>query len=292
MLSAALAATGAWRGSRVAKWQAYWPVPLMAFAIALAARDLGLMFGSGLSDFPLSSLLLGIWAGLIVTLVGAIEIWTCRRGGSDGQRLVAATALIASGSTLLLYSAGSPAENRAPTLASGLLILLSGVLLATLRSMARPAPLLNLLWAGALMAGALVHRPAHPPDTLAEAGYEMELVLSALRRAGARVVPTEAPAGITSFARGSVRTFRVDGNDVQIYLIAHDQDATPDVHLSPRAVVPPPIQGIPHLHAGPHILVLCITADPRFARQLARIVHHLGGYRRRGSFGLASARLL
>src|SRR6266545_3810460 len=41
------------------------------------------------------------------------------------------------------------------------------------------------------------------------------------------VVP-EAPAGVPRFARGPVRTFRIDGNEVQVYLIAHDDDSSPE----------------------------------------------------------------
>lgn len=282
-MSAALAATGAWRGSRVARWQAFWPVPLMAFAIGLAARDLALMLEPRGSELPFSSLALGVWAGVVVTLAGANEIAVIRRGGPDGRRLIAAALLVASGSALLLYHAETSSRSDAIGIASGLLILLSGVLLVMLRSMARPSPALHLLWPAALLAGALAHRLPGGTDGLAEAGREMDVVLVEMRRVGARVVPAEAPAGVPRFVRGPVRTFWIDGNEVQVYLIAHDDDASPEAHLSPRAAVPPPIGGVPHLHVGPHILVLCLTADSRFARQLDRIVQDLGGHRRRGS---------
>ena len=282
VMSAALAASGAWRRSPVAKWQIYWPVPLMAFALVLAARDLVLMHGPTEADLPFSSLALGVWAGLLVTVAGAIEIRSSRRRGAEGQRLVAASLLVAVGGTLLV------SQNDATGVASGLLTLLSGVLLAMVRSTARPGPALQLFWPIALLGGALTYRSPARPDALAEAAREMGIVLTQLRRAGARVVPMKAQASVPRFARGAVRSFRINGNEVQVYLVGHDDDASVEAHLFPRVWAPPTVGGVPHLHVGPHILVSCVTADPRFARQLDSIVQHLAGARRqRRSFALA-----
>ncbi len=79
---------------------------------------------------------------------------------------------------------------------------------------------------------------AVPVDMLAEARLEMCIVLAGLQRTGAQVLPVTDGAGAARFARGPVRTFRIDGNDVQIYLIAHDDDSSPEAHLSPRLAVP------------------------------------------------------
>ena len=284
-LSAALAVTGAWPASRLGRWRSYWPIPIMVLALVVGGRDIAALLGHPSPGIPVDSLVLGVWAAVVVTVVSVVEIGACRRGGADGRTLIAAAFLVAGGIALLLQEVGSGPAG----VASGALILLAGVLLATLRLLTTPAPALRVLWPAALLAGALAQPPSEAADPLAEARQEMGIVLAGLERTGARVVPAEAPAGVPRFARGPVRTFRIDGNEVQVYLIAHDDDSSPEAHLSPRLAVPPPTGGIPHLHVGPHILVVCVTADPRFARQLDRIVHDLGDHRLRGSALVMSA---
>lgn len=285
VLSAALALTGAWPTSRLARWHPYWPVPIMGLALVVGGRDVAVLLGYMPPEIPVFSLVLGVWAAVVVTVVGVVEIGACRRGGADGRIHVAAALLVAGGIALLLHELRlAPADDTAGV-ASGVLILLAGVLLAALRLLATPAPALRVLWPTALLAGVLVLPPSEPEDPLAEARQEMGIVLAGVARMGARVVRLEEAADSPRFARGPVRAFRIDGNDVQIYLIAHDDDSSPEIHLSPRLRVPPPIGGVSHLHVGPHILVVCITTDPRFARQLDRIVRDLGGHGRRESIG-------
>ena len=285
-LSAALALTGAWPASRLARWHSYWPVPIMALAVMVVGRDVAALLDHPPPGISVYSLALGVWAAVLAIGVSVVEIGACRRGGADGRMLVAAALLVASGIALLLQEVGSAPTDHTAGVASGVLILLAGVLLATLRSLATPAPALRVLWPAALLAGALAQPPSAAADPLAEARQEMGIVIDGLERAGARVEAVEAPASVPRFARGPVRTFRIDGNEVQVYLIAHDDDSSPELHLSPHLAVPPLIGGIPHLHVGPHIVVVCVTADPRFARQLDRIVHDLGDHRPRWSSAL------
>ena len=285
-LSAALAVTGAWPASRLARWRSYWPVPIMTLAVMIGVRDVAALLGHPALGIPVYSLVLGVWAAVVVTVVGVVEIGACRRGGADERLLVAAALLIAGGIALLLPEVRSATADETVGVVSGVLILLAGVLLATLRLLATPAPALRVLWPAALLAGALAQPPSEAADPLAEAQQEMGIVLAGLERAGARVVAVETPAGVPRFARGPVRTFRIDGNEVQVYLIAHDDDSSPEAHLSPRLALPPAIGSVPHLHVGPHIIVVCVTTDPGFARQLDRIVHDLGDHRLRGSSAL------
>ena len=205
-----------------------------------------------------------------------MEVSAGRRGGPAGRRLIAAALLVASGATLLLYQTSALSSPNPAGVASGILILVAGVLLAVARSGARTVPALHLLWPAAMLAGALTYQ-CPPPDALVDARRELSLVLTALVREGAKVIEVKMPPGAPHFVRGPVRTFSVDRNEVQVYLVAHDDDLRPEAHLFPRAQVPPPIEGVSHLHSGPHILVVCITADPGFVRQLDRIVHDLGG---------------
>ncbi|MEO6057947.1 MAG: hypothetical protein ABIQ49_14030 [Gemmatimonadales bacterium] len=286
VLSATLAVAGAWSAAGAGGWSAYWPAPFMVAATAIGARDLGSLLGGAPTDLPVSALMLGIWAAAVVDVVGLVEIRFWRRGGTEGQGLAAPALLLAGGIVLLLREVAS-APATAAGVASGILVLCAGILLTALRaSIGPPAPGLRLLWPAAWLAGALVAPNAAPVDPLAEARQEMDFVLAGLRGGGARILRAGDADGSARFARGTVRAFLIDGNDVQIYLIPHDDDSSPEAHLSPRLAVPPPIGGVPHLHVGPHILVVCITADPRFARQLDKLVHDLGGHRRRGTFAL------
>lgn len=226
-------------------------------ASVVGGRDLAMLVGGLPPDLPVPSAVLGIWTALVADIVGLAEIRESRRGGNDSRAFAAAALLVAVGIALLLTA---------------------------LRTAAKPAPVLRVLWPVALLAGAFAHRPPPITDPLAEARQEMQIVLSGLERTGARVLPVEAPAGAHRLAPAPVRMFRIEGNDVQVYLIAHNDDSGPEAHLSPRVDVPPPIRGVPHLHVGPHILVLCVTADPFFARQLDRLVHGLAGHRRLAAF--------
>ncbi|MEO7985820.1 MAG: hypothetical protein ABI766_04750 [Gemmatimonadales bacterium] len=286
VLSAALAAAGAWPAAGVGRWRAYWPAPFMVAATAIGASVLVSLLGGAPTDLPLSALMLGIWAAAVVDVVGLIEIRFSRRGGTEGQGLAAPALLLAGGIVLLLREVAS-APATAAGVASGVLVLCAGILLTALRvSMGLPRPALRVLWPAALLAGAVVTPRPVPVDMLAEARQEMDIVLAGLRRGGARILPARDVDGSARFARGPVRAFLIDGNDVQIYLIPHDDDSSPEAHLSPRLAVPPPIGGVPHLHIGPHILVVCITNDPGFVRLLDSLVHDLGGQRHPGTFAL------
>lgn len=284
--SAAFAALAGWPAARRGRWHAYWPVPVIAFALVVGGSDLLALLGWRPTDLTAPSLALGVWAAAVVTIAGVLEIDFCRRGAQDGRAFAAAALILAGGIAAMLHAAGSPPTGVA-TLIPGALVMVAGAGLAALRSLPAPAPALHFLWPAALLAGVFVTPVPVPRDPLAEARQEMEIVLAALRRAGTQVSPGTQTGGSSRFTPGPVHTFRADGNDVQIYLIAHDDDSGPEAHLSSRLAVPPPIGGVPHLHVGPHILVVCITPDPRFARQLDRLVHDLSDHRRQELFVFA-----
>jgi hypothetical protein len=273
-LSAALALTGAWPEARWSHLRCFWPVPLMALATFMGLLDLGALVGQVQSRLPATQLVLGIWAMAVVDFVGALEIRAASRGRSDWQALMAPAVLISVGLALLL-EAFRP-ENDSPEFAPGVFVLLAGLLLLALRSSTSPPRLLRYSWPLALLLG-IVAWPPSPVNPYAEAGQELELLLTRLRQSGASVVRVEAIQSTVRQPRTPVEEFRVDGNQVTVYLVGHDEHGAPDPHLSPRVAAPPSVAGVPHLHTGPHIIVVCITADPRFASQLDKLVQELSG---------------
>jgi len=289
VLSALVAVSGAWSGRRAGGWHAFWPVPLMAMATVMGLLDLRGLVGQGPAPVTATFLVLGIWAACVVDLVGALEIQVGLRGRSDWQALMAPAFLITVGVALLLQAVRRPEPgNLTSGGVPGVLVLSAGVLLLAGRSLVSFPPALRHLWPLALLLAA-VARPSATVDRYAEARQELGLVLAGLQRTGARVVRVDgtvrgrrSPAAVTP-----AETFRVGDNEVTVYLIGHDDHAGVEAHLSPRVAVPPPSAGVPHLHIAPHILVVCVTADPSFARQLDELVRDLGGRHSQGSVALA-----
>lgn len=288
VVSAALAATGAWPDRRIARCHAFWPVPFMLLAIALAVLDLaGLVTGQsfGLST---SSLVLGVWAASVVGYVGWVEIAAGRHARSDGRTLMAPAVLLATGVAMITSSLERWPDSQATIALPGFCVVAAGALLLTARALPSAPNSLRFGWPAALLLSAAVARePA--VDPLAESKQELAAVLGALRRDGAQVIAVHTIEAAQRAAGTPVEVFRVDGNEVRAYLLGHDDDTSPDAHLSPGVEVPPPIGGVPHLHVGKHILVVCVTADLRFARQLDRLVHDLDGHRRHQSLALVAS---
>jgi hypothetical protein len=253
----------------------------MALATFMGLLDLRALVGQVQSPLPGTQLVLGIWAMAVVDFVGALEIRTTRRGRSEWQALMAPAVLISVGLGLLLSTLRP--ENHSPGVASGVLVLLAGVLFLALRSSASPPRLLGYLWPAALMLGT-VARPASPVNPYVQARSELEILLTRLRQTGARVIRMEMVQSKERPPRTPVEEFWVDGNQVTVYLIGHDELGGPDPHLSPRVAAPPSTAGVPHLHTGPHIIVVCVTAEPRFATRLDKLVQELSGRRRQRAF--------
>lgn len=280
-LSAALALTGAWPEARWSHLRCFWPVPLMAVVTFMGLLDLGALVGQVPSRLPATQLALGIWAMAVVDFAGALEIRAARRGRSDWQALISPACLISVGLALLLSTLRP--EAHSPGVASGVFVLSAGVLLLALRSSASPPRLLRYLWPAALVLGTVVG-PASPVNPYGQGRAELELLLTRLRQSGASVVRVEAIQSTVRQPRTPVEEFRVDSNQVTVYLIGHDEHGGPDPHLSPRVAAPPSTAGVPHLHTGPHIIVVCVSADPRFARRLDKLVQELNGPHGRGAF--------
>jgi uncharacterized membrane protein len=246
----------------------------MLLGIVLAVVDLaGLVTGRshGLST---ASLVLGVWAGLVLSYVGWAEIAAAQRGSSDGRTLLAPAVLLALGLAMITASLERP-DSRASVVLPGFCVLAAGALLMTARSLPSAPNLLRFGWPAALLLGAVLVRESPVVDPLSESKRELAAVLEALQRAGARVTSAD---GVKRADRDSdlpVETFQIDGNEVRVYLVAHDGDLNTEVHLSPRVSVPPSTGGVSHLHVGSHILVVCITADRQFARRLDALVRRL-----------------
>lgn len=282
VVSAALAATGAWPGRRIARCHTFWPVPFMTLAIALVVVDLNSLVtgqsyvpsaapSSGLST---TSLVLGVWAGLVVGYVGWVEITAGQRGSSDGRTLMAPAVMLAIGLAMITASLDGSGSEAAIAL-PGICILAAGALLLAARSLPSPPNSMRFGWPVALLAGALLVREPPVVDQLVEPKRELAAVLEALQRGGARVTSVDSVARGDRDSGLPLETFRIDGNEVRIYLVAHDGDLNTEVHLSPRVPIPPSTGGVSHLHVGPHILVVCITADRQFARRLDAVVRRL-----------------
>ena len=281
-----LALAGAGRPRWVRRAHAYWPVPLMAFALFVGARDLAALLVPQHASLATPSLVLGVWAALVVNLVGWIEIGAARRGSTGPRALMGPALLVATGFTLLVDAARTGSDGRPLGLAAGLAVVLAGAVLATARMLPSPALALRVLWPAALLLAAVSGIDRCPPrDPLAEARRELAIVLTSWRREGREVVQVALPP--TSGIRAAqTEGFRVDGNDVRVYLIAHDDRSSPEAHRLPQLGIPPPTR-VPHLHVGPHLAVVCVTSDLRFAQRLDALVRGLSGPGRGRSTALA-----
>lgn len=282
LLSALVALTGGIPATRNHRWHALWPVPIMALAIGVGLRDLAGLLGFANVGLPPRLLVLGVWAAVVVCLSGAAEIRAGWRDDSGGGAFVAPAVLIAGGLALLARSLGDLRNGGPPEPAAflaALLVLTTGALLAVERLWPVHRGLVHTAWSIALVLGAVLGSlpPRRERDPFIEARQEIQGLEVAWRQLGLRVERTDSTT-FSGTAR-EVARYRVGVNDVYIYFIGHDTSSTGDVHLLPRFVVPPPTHGIPHLHRAPHILVLCVTSDWRFAAQLEEIVDALGAGR-------------
>lgn len=294
LLQLAVIAAGilALAGAVAARWvqraHAYWPVPLMAFALFVGARDLAALLVPQHASLPTPSLVLGVWAALIVNLVGWMEVGAARRGSAGARALMAPALLVATGFTLLAAAARTGSDGNLLGPAAGLSLVLAGAVLAAVRVLPTPALALRALWPAALLLGAvsgLYRRPLRDP--LAEARRELAIVLTSWQREGREVVQV-APPLTPGFHAAQTEGFRVDGNDVRVYLIAHDDRSSPEAPRLPQLGIPPPTRGVPHLHVGPHLAVVCVTSDLRFAQRLDALVRELSGPGRGRSTALAA----
>lgn len=273
VVSTALAATGAWPGRRIARCHAFWPVPFMLLAMALVVVDLTSLVTGQSYGLSTTSLVLGVWAGLVVGYVGWVEIAAGQRGSPDGRTLMAPALMLAIGLAMITASLEGPSSEAAIAL-PGLCILAAGALLMTARSLPSAPTLLRFGWPAALLLSAVLVREP-PVDPLAEPKRELAAVLQALQRGGARVTSVGSVERPHWDSGLPFEAFQIDGNEVRVYLVAHDGDLNTEVHLSPRVPIPPSTGGVSHLHVGSHILVVCVTADLRFARRLDALVRRL-----------------
>jgi hypothetical protein len=279
VLSAVLALTGAVPAIRRRRWHAFWPAPIMAFAIAVGLRDLIALMGGPSVGLSTSSLVLGVWAGVVAVIAGAMEMAVGWRGAVPERAFVAPALLVAGGIALCapLLAMREDGSLQLAGVLSGLLIIASGALLAAGRLWPTHQGIVRYAWPVALGLGAVSGiAPARPlPDRFAEAKAEIASLEAAWHQRGLRVARTDSGAlggGIALIVR-----YRVEASDVYVYVIAHDTLSMPDWHLEPRLALPPSSHGVPHLHRSSHLLVVCITTDWRFAQQLDELVRALAG---------------
>lgn len=279
VLSAAMALTGVVPALRRRRWYAFWPAPIMAFAIAVGFGDVIALMGGTSVGLSTPSLVLGVWATVVVVVAGVMEISVSSRQDLPERAFVAPALLLAAGVTVgaPLLAAQERGSLQLASVLAGLFIIAAGALLAAGRLWPIHQRIMRYAWPVALGLGAVSGRgPARrPPDPFAEANAEIASLEATWQQRGFRVARTDSAAlgwGIASMMR-----YRVETSDVYVYVIAHDTISVPDVHVEPRLVVPPPSHGMPHLHRGPHILVVCVTNDWRFAQQLDELVRALAG---------------
>ncbi len=277
MVSATLALTGAVPALRRRRWYAFWPVPIMAFAIRVGLGDLISLMSGPSVGLSTPSLVLGVWAAAVTVIAGAMEIAVCWREHLPERAFVAPALLVAGGVTICapLLAAREGASLQLAGVLSGLLIVAAGALLAAGRLWPLHQGFVRFAWPVALGLGAVSGiAPARPhPDPFAAAKADIATLEAAWRERGLRVARTDS--GALGWGIALMMRYRVEASDVYVYLIAHDTIVTPDVHLDPRLVVPPPSHGVPHLHRSSHLMVVCITPDWRFAQQLDELVRAL-----------------
>lgn len=286
ILSAALALAGEWTGERARRWLAWWPLPIMAFAVWLGAADLFALVTGQPAGLPAASLMDGILAALAANFAGWMEI-AAGRGRVGGRPLLAPALLIAAGCAMLLAAADWEPGARVASisLASAVLTVLAGVVMLGARVHPGLGSWVWRLWPIPLLLAVVVDRTP-PADPLAEARRELATIIARLERDGWQVERIEAPRGAGS-PGGLTEAFRVNGNEVDVYLLAHPADSAADAHLPPGLVVPPPSHGVPHLHASRHLVVVCLTTDWRLAQRLDALVRALGAHRGRERRALA-----
>lgn len=256
------------------RWHAWWPLPVMALGTMIGAGDLAALAGFRQTLLSVSDLLLGVWASGVVAAVGMVEIAVGRRGYADGRAFVAPCLLVAGG--IAVFAQATKAESLPGPLLSGLLLVLAGIGLAAARLWPTDTARWQRSWAVTLV---LAAAPALVPSRLGPAPFalaenEVTMLVATWEKVGMQVVSLDSVVSRWPTTIVRVERYRVDGTDVRVYLIAHQTTAEARVHqLWPQVEAPTPSAGAPHVHYGLHILVVCVTDDPQFARRLDALVH-------------------
>lgn len=284
VLSAALALASEWAGERARRWLAWWPIPLMAFGAWLGVTDLVALVTGYRTGMTAASVMLGVLAALTINFAGWMEIVAGRGRATEGRLLLAPALIIAAGCAMLLPAPGWE-PGASISFASAVLTVLAGVVMLGARVHSGPGSWVWRLWPVALLVAVVVDR-APPADPLAEAHRELATITARLERDGWQVERIETPHAAGS-PGGPTEAFRVNGNEVRVYLLADAPGSAAEVHLPPGLIVPPPSHGVPHLHASRHLVVVCLTTDWRFAQRLDALVRELGAHQGRARRALA-----
>lgn len=278
LLAAGMALAGALGPPRVRRWSVFWPLPMMALAAAVGAVDLGGLAGIWNVGLPAPLLTLGVWAATTVNVVGVAEIRASRARSGAEWALLAPALLMAAGLTLLLARATTPGLAASPPpLLAGVSVLLAGALLLGARLSPRRRTAVLVAWPTLLALAAVgdLVAPGPPPDRFAVARGEVAGLVAAWTSAGLNVVAAESTAVGRPPRVSLMQRYMVGGHDVRVYLVTQANGSHAGRDPWPDVPAPLVTLGVPHLHRGRHIVVVCLTDDLGFARYLDRLVHRM-----------------
>lgn len=247
----------------------------MLLGVWLGATDLTALAVRPPGSAPPSVLALGVAAALFVLVAGWTDVAVGSGRVSDWRTLLAPAILGAAGLAGVIAPAWTGVDMGAGNTLRGILLIVAGVVLGLSRELEAPPRFYRFAWP-TLLAIATAVNGGPSPDPLAEARAEERGVLAGLREAGLDAVPI-LPSRRFATEGIPVDTYRVEGDTLQFFLLARGTEAGPATRLLRRLSVPPPSHGVPHVHVGPHLVVVCRPGDWRLAAQVERLIRGLAG---------------